>query len=59
MRCDNRVRNYKMGYSATYPMGVVCRKKWGSLELRVGELGVREFDRNGWMVRVVSWSSSF
>ena len=30
MRCDNRVRNYKMGYSATCPMGVVCRKKWGS-----------------------------
>ena len=34
-------------------------REWGSLELRVGELGVREFDRNGWMVRVVSWSSSF
>ena len=30
MRCDNRVRNYKMGYSATYPIGVVCRKQWGS-----------------------------
>ena len=28
-------------------------------ELGVMELGVREFDRNGWMVRVVSWSSSF
>ena len=26
-------------------------------ELGVGELGVREFDRIGWIVRVVSWSS--
>ena len=27
--------------------------------LHKSELRVREFDRNGWMVRVVSWSSSF
>ena len=59
MRCDNRVRNYKMGYSATYPMGVVCRKKWGSDGVWSDGVGVGEFDRIGWMVRVVSWSSRF
>ena len=43
MRCDNRVRKFMMRYSATYPMGVVCRKKWGSEGVRsegVGSGGV-------------------
>ena len=29
MRCDNRNQKLVMGYSATYPIGVVRRKKWG------------------------------
>ena len=39
-----RVRKLKMRYSAAYPMGVVCRKKWGSDGVRsegVGSDGVR------------------
>ena len=44
MRCDNRNQKLVMGYSATYPIGVVCRKKWGSEGGRsegVGSEGVR------------------
>ena len=44
MRCDNRNQKFVMGYSATYPIGVVCRKKWGSEGVEsegVGSAGVR------------------
>ena len=39
MRCDNRIQKFVMRYSAAYPIGVVCRKKWGSEG--VGSEGVR------------------
>ena len=48
---------YNIGYE-NYNVNL-CGNPLHKSELRVRELGVREFDRNGWMVRVVSWSSSF
>ena len=48
---------YNIGYE-NYNVNL-CGNPLHKSELRVRELGVREFDRNGWMVRVVSWSSRF
>jgi hypothetical protein len=39
-RYDNRIQKFVMRYSATYPSGVVCRKKWGSW-------GVKEVIKEG------------
>jgi hypothetical protein len=47
MRWDNRNRKFVMRYSATYPMGVMCRKKWGSDGVRSVGVGVRVFRGEG------------